>query len=99
MLSIVACHEVPKAHSKSPAAGLEACATQATSSEVGAQTFVAPPAANLNPVPRRARASDKSLEAVGPVMRTGTIESSGRRVVGASPFLYVECLEGRGATA
>ena len=32
--------------------GLEACATQATSTEVGAQTFVAPPAANLNPGPQ-----------------------------------------------
>ena len=52
MRLIVAWYEVPKAHSKSPAAGLEACATQATSSEVGAQTFVAPPAANLNPVPQ-----------------------------------------------
>ena len=49
--------------------------------------------------PRRARASDKSLEAVGPVMRTGTIESAGRRVVGAPPSLHVECLEAHGATA
>ena len=49
--------------------------------------------------PRRARASDKSLEAVVPVTRTGTIESAGRRVVGASPYLHAECLEGRGATA
>ena len=52
MRLIVAWYEVPKAHSKSPAAGLEACATQATSSEVGAQTLAAPPAANLNPVPQ-----------------------------------------------
>ena len=32
-------------------------------------------------------------------MRTGTIESAGRRVVGAPPSLHVECLEGHGATA
>ena len=49
MRLILAWYEVPKAHSKSPAAGLEACATQATSSEVGAQTLVAKADANLNP--------------------------------------------------
>ena len=49
--------------------------------------------------PRRARASDKRLQAVGPTSRTVTIESAGRRIVGASPYLHAECLEGRGATA
>ena len=32
-------------------------------------------------------------------MRTGTIESAGRRVVGAPPSLHVECLEAHGAMA
>ena len=52
MRLIVAWYEVVKVYSRSPAAGLEACATQATSTEVGAQIFVAPPAANLNPGPQ-----------------------------------------------
>ena len=43
--------------------------------------------------PRRARASDKRLRAVGLVMTTATVESAGRRVVGTPPSLHVECLE------
>jgi hypothetical protein len=42
--------------------GLEACATQATSSGVGAQTFVAPPAANLNPGPQARAGIGQALE-------------------------------------
>jgi hypothetical protein len=48
---------------------------------------------------RRARASYKRLRAVGPTSKTGTVESAGRRVVGASPCLHAECRETHGATA
>ena len=48
---------------------------------------------------RRARASDKRLRAVGPVTRTGSIASAGRRVVGAPPSLHLKCHEAHGATA
>ena len=71
MRLIVAWYEVVKVYSRSPAAGLEACATQATSSEVGAQTFVAPPAANLNPVPQARAGIGQALAGRRPDLKDG----------------------------